>query len=385
MTELTFQIDIDETQHPYLQHFSVAELNGFAKFAFEKWCKEQYTGTFTQDNIQTQIDQGLEPTINRLFGISKSTTKGKIFEYVLEQTICNHFKDCKYVDTANTSHVGDGLLTFNDGSECIVEAKNYSTVVPTTQIEKLKSDMRTTGITKGIMLATSTITGKSFFDIETFGNNHIVYISNYFDNPLLHLQLAITVIRHMTHTEVMSWDVLQRMATLNKTINSVTKLKTDYIAMEKSIRTGLDSFYMNLREYESDVKVQISNIIDGTLSINEDLIERHNNPILDRLYHEIIVPFGLTLSETTDIGVLANGIEIVKIKILKSALNVSFLNPVSKFNITNENFAITIRMLKSMLEPHSILMPSLEEIHVIEEDNLEISGVLDVSGVSETI
>jgi hypothetical protein len=352
MNELTFQIDIDETNHSSLQQYSREELNGFAKFAFEKWYAEQFQGTFTTDNIQTQIDQGLEPTINRLFGISKSTAKGKVFEYVLEETISTQFRDCKYVDTASTSHVGDGLLTLSNGAECIVEAKNYTTVVPTAQIEKLKSDMRSTGITKAILLATGTITGKPFFDIETFGSNHIVYVSNYFDNPQLHLQLAITVIKHMTHVEVASWDVLQRMNTLNRTINSVTKLKTDYIAMEKSIRMGLDSFYMTLREYESDVKIQINNIIDSTPSLNEDLIGRHNNPLLDRLYHEIIVPLGLTLSGTTDVEILANGVEVVKIKILKNSLNISFVNPVSKFNITNDNFVITVKMLKSMLEPY---------------------------------
>lgn len=348
----TLTIDFDEEEYPQLKKFKKEEVSGFAKFAFNKWYNEEYNKNFNVDNLQTKIDQGLEPTINKLFGISKSTEKGKVYEFVLEQTISEHFKDCKYVDTAQTSHVGDGLLTLNNGAQCIVEAKNYTTTVPRAQIEKLKSDMRTTGINKAIMLATGTIQGKSFFDIETFNENHIIFISNYFDNPLLYLQLAITVIKHMTHTEVMSLDVLHRMATLNRTIELVTKLKSDYISMEKTIRSNLDAFYISLREYESNVKMQINNIIDNTTCENEDLIKRHSSTLLDRLYHEIVVPYGLTLSGTMDVDIVAKNVVLVNIKILKSSLNVTFVSPSSKINITSENFSVTSQMLKSMLKSH---------------------------------
>jgi len=353
MTRLTFAIDIDDSNHARLKQYSTVQLNGFAEFAFEKWYNEQYNNNFNMDGLQSKINEGLEPTINKLFGISKSVEKGKVFEYILEETIETHFKECKYIDMASINHVGDGLLTLENGSQCIIEAKNYLGVVPRHQIEKLKNDMKTTGICNAIMLTTGTIVGKQFFDIESFDNNHIIFVSNYFDNPLLHLRLAITVTKHLTHVEIMSWDVLQRMSHLNSTINSVTKLKTDYIALEKSIKNGLDSYYLTLREYESDVKLQINNIIDSTLCTNELIIKKQNNSMLDRLYHEIFLPHKLKIFETEDICIYSKKIEIIKIKILKnSSLQILCIYPISKFTMTSDNYELTIKLLKVMMEPY---------------------------------
>ena len=73
-----------------------------------------------------------------LFG-KVAVFKGKEFE----NTIFNMFKDCfkgyNYKQVSSVNHYGDGILESPSGLKVMVELKNYGSVVPTSQVDKLKS------------------------------------------------------------------------------------------------------------------------------------------------------------------------------------------------------------------------------------------------------
>ena len=111
--------------------------------------------------------------------------KGIMFENVMEEIINKTYPDYTYVNTALTAHSGDGILTSPTNLKCIVEMKNYTSSVTSSQIEKLKYDMKITGHNYGLMLsANSSIQGKKNLDIETFiidgKKYYIVFVSYYF-------------------------------------------------------------------------------------------------------------------------------------------------------------------------------------------------------------
>ena len=164
---ITITFTLAKDQIKKLESYSEDHINGLAQHAFLQWYEKEHEQIFTMSDLDKKINDGLEPTVNKLFGVSKSVEKGKVFENVIEETIATHFTDCIYENTSLTNHVGDGLLTLVTGCQCIIEAKSYTNTVPRSQIDKLKYDMQVTGIQKAIMFSTSPIQGKQFFDIES--------------------------------------------------------------------------------------------------------------------------------------------------------------------------------------------------------------------------
>lgn len=346
---MDISFNISDDLRSQLFEYSDDEINCLAKHCFISFLKKERNDTIQLSDLGKQINDGLEPTINKLFGISKSTEKGKIYENVIETTIQEHFPNYKYENTASTNHVGDGLLITSNGTRCIIEAKNYTTMVPKSQIEKLKSDMISTGINNAIMLSTGPIQGKKFVDIENDTMGNIVYISNYFDSdPQLQLQMAITIMSNLAL--VQSTNIERKIDNLNATIEHVSKLKIDYIAMEKSIRTNLDTFYISLREYEMNVKTEIHNIMVSLPLSNQKLINSILDSKLDRVYSDIIKPLRLHIIEQNGIFVYMKKRPLANIKVMKKQLQVSFVDINCKFNITDENMARTMNLFKVLLE-----------------------------------
>ena len=340
MDEITFSIDKSSMN---LQDFSIDDLSGISKHLFYKWYNENYESTVSLESLDKQINKGLEPIINDLFGISKSVKKGKVFEHIIEETITKQTKH-KYIDTSHIDHAGDGLLILESGHQCIIEMKNYSNIVPKSQLEKLKYDMRVSNIQYAIMFSTSPIQGKRLFEMENNGIYYIIYVGNYFDNEE-YVHLAITMVEHIIHYNNGTVFCKKQLISLADSVDNVVKLKNDYLIMEKIIRTNLDTFYSSLRDYESDIKTQIYNIIDTFKNNEEKLLEKYNNNLLSKIHFEL----KLTLIEEYDnLYLCKNGIKYFHIKIQKTALQVTFIDPEIKVCIKDINLFLTLHLIKTL-------------------------------------
>jgi hypothetical protein len=80
----------------------------------------------SDDKLDNKIDM-LDTLINKLTGISNNSKKIGIFgENYIQELITKNFIGMAYQQTGETDHSGDGLLTLNNGSEILVEIKNYN-------------------------------------------------------------------------------------------------------------------------------------------------------------------------------------------------------------------------------------------------------------------
>lgn len=338
MEEISFTIDRTTLK---LDNFTNEELTGICKHLFLKWHNENYGSTVSYDILDKKINEGLAPIVNDLFGISKSVKKGKIFEHIIEETIRSQTKH-KYINTSQIDHSGDGILVLESGQQCIIEMKNYTNVVPKSQIEKLKYDMRVSGMLYAIMFSTSPIQGKRSFEMETDGMYNIIYVGNYFDNDS-YIHLAITMLEHIVTKDSVSFNK-QQLLSLNESIETVSKLKNDFLVMEKVIRTNLDTFYISIREYESNIKTQINNIMTTLKSPDEIILEKYGSILLDRINADMI-KCDYTLIEDMDLYYCKNNVRLFCIKVCKTSLTVTYIDPEIKFIIKERNLFMTLKLL----------------------------------------
>ena len=74
------------------------------------------------------------------------------------------------------------------------------------------------------------------------------------------------------------------------------------------------------------------------------------NSKLDRIYSDIIKPLKLNIVEQDGLHVYMKKRKLANIKVTKKHLHVSFTDINCKFNVTDENLARTMRLLKVLLE-----------------------------------
>jgi hypothetical protein len=137
----------------------------------------------TDDKLDQKIDM-LDALINKLTGISNNSKKIGIFgENYIQELITKNFIGMAYQQTGESDHSGDGLLTLNNGSEILVEIKNYSTVINDDEINKFTFDMKSTKRKFGLFISLATKINKTkIIDLKTFVHDNETYYQFYISN-----------------------------------------------------------------------------------------------------------------------------------------------------------------------------------------------------------
>lgn len=225
-------------------------------------------------NIDTKIDE-VNDVINKLFGISTtSMKKGEISEDLIYKIINEKYPNYTYDVKSHIAHHADGELTSSSGMKCLVEIKNYSNTVNKDEIEKFKYDLKYTNNKLGIFLSLKTgIVGKKCIDYETFQNNnddyHIIYISrlmediNKLDCGFLLLENLFNIIKNDNMNlkiDQVKKMIYENFTNLEDLTNKTSKLRNNFNLLEKNIKSSLDSYYNDLREYDLDLKQKMQNV-----------------------------------------------------------------------------------------------------------------------------
>lgn len=225
-------------------------------------------------NIDTKIDE-VNDVINKLFGISTtSMKKGEISEDLIYKIINEKYPNYTYDVKSHIPHHADGELSSSSGMKCLVEIKNYSNTVNKDEIEKFKFDLKYTNNKLGIFLSLKTgIVGKNCIDYETFQNNnedcHIIYISrlmediNKLDCGFLLLENLFNIIKNDNMNlkiDQVKKMIYENFTNLEDLTNKTSKLRNNYNLLEKNIKSNLDSYYNDLREYDLDLKQKMQNV-----------------------------------------------------------------------------------------------------------------------------
>ena len=225
----------------------------------------------SDDKLDNKIDM-LDTLINKLTGVSNNSKKIGIFgENYIQELITQNFIGMAYQQTGETDHSGDGLLTLNNGSEILVEIKNYSTVINDDEINKFTFDMKSTKRKFGLFVSLATKINKmKIIDLKTFVHENETYYQFYISNlndDLHRLEVGILLLQVLSEYNnnkvkefTLDDTIKDKLNTLIDQVNENEKLRGCFLETEKEIRNSLNNFYQKLRDNHMDMENKIKNI-----------------------------------------------------------------------------------------------------------------------------
>ena len=203
----------------------------------------------TMEQKVDQLNQILMPRV------LNSSRKGKDYENRMEVAL-EGVRGYVFERTTGVAHHGDGLLVGGGGLRIMVELKDYVNAVPTAEIEKLKRDMETQGVSHGMMLtAGCKVTGRRDFDVEVYlspegRRRAIVYVARTQESgermDLIHSALALHetlsgFIVPMDHGErardrAALEHIMSQVGRLNEVLEEIDAFTEAHFKMEQDIR-----------------------------------------------------------------------------------------------------------------------------------------------------
>jgi hypothetical protein len=241
-------------------------------FGYNSYFPNIHETISTTNNIENQKLDQLDGLINKLTGISNNSKKIGIFgEHYIQELITKNFIGMTYQKTGEIDHSGDGLLTFNNGTEILIETKNYTNPVNDDEVIKFTNDMKTTKKKYGLFISINSKINKiNIIDLKTFTYENQEYYQFYISclNDDLHrLEVGILVLQLLSeHNNTKSKEITLNNNIKNKLnelidqINQNEKLRGSFLDTEKEIRNTLHNFYLKLRDNHLDMENKIKNI-----------------------------------------------------------------------------------------------------------------------------
>ncbi len=302
--KLTLNIDLDNYKllsniSPELVDFVIDDI---FNLGYNNWVKNFIKA---DPSILTNSNQNLT---NNNITDSKLTSKGQSGENIVLDILKDKFPDYQIENTSKFAHHGDIQVTTTNKIKIIVEVKNYNKTVEQEQIEKLKFDMKFSNINLAILVSlNSGIVGKKRFEIESFyfnkTFNYILYLPysmhkmipnkkyiithNSIDDSLYNLMIKIeysvsiissigeNLLSHKNKQNNISGkniDVLVQQ--LEKFYDEFKIVKYSCIKLEENIKKSLDSHLTIIKDYESNIKSNINNLISK--KFNQNIINFDN-------------------------------------------------------------------------------------------------------------
>ena len=309
-------------------------------------------------NDNTKIET-LDALINKLSGISNNSKKIGIFgENYINELISKNFIGMSYQKTGEIDHSGDGLLTLNNGSEILVEIKNYATIINDDEINKFTFDMKHTKRKYGLFISiNSKINKTKIIDLKTFTYEKETYYQFFISNlseDLHRLEVGILLLQLLSEYKnpknkeiIITEEIKEKISNLIDQVNENEKLRGFFLESEKEIRNTLNNFYQKLRDNHMDMENKIKNIFNflqdnsitnlpdtSTLKENE-LLEKHKNTKIYNILKKTFDYLSINKIKFSNLEKEINIPTVGKIKILKDKI---VLNTNSKLNITINDY-----------------------------------------------
>ena len=202
-----------------------------------------------------------------------SQSKGAIAENFIEDTLIKEFPNDTVDRCSGTAHEADMQLLSTEHPKIIIESKNYTSVVQSKEIDKLKKDMETTNIKFGLFISlNSKITGKKHMEIERFDDKLIMYISNIgFNRDFIIMSvktmIQISKIVNQQETSISKEliadkisNVIMGLQKLSDISSSLSRTRSALQEEEFNIRNSLDNIHAAYINNEADIKRIINQI-----------------------------------------------------------------------------------------------------------------------------
>ncbi len=236
-------------------------------------------------NMDSKLDELLQ-SIQKLTGIgNNSTKKGEVGENMLEEIFKQRYGDITFENKAKTPHSGDAWLHLPDKKIFMLESKNYTYRINKDEVEKMEFDMKTNHIRFGIFASwNSIVQNRKDLDIHTFnhsGETYMIVIISNLGSDIIKLDLAVQIIRKLSEyfheMKKFPWivnDIKQNLNELDIIIKKNYKLRDNFYNMNTSIRSALDIFYQQLRDYQYEINNSAQEIIDKVKSTMENSTQK---------------------------------------------------------------------------------------------------------------
>lgn len=168
-----------------------------------------------------------------------SNSKGKQGETKLEIVLSQLFSNASIINTSGLTASGDFIIERNDKTKILIDTKDFETVVPVREVEKIIRDMEMNNCNALLLSQNSGIAQKNNFEINVHNNNIIIYIhyANYDPNKIA---LAVNIIDYLepillsqkknTQEELISSEVLSN---INKEYQELVSQKLNLINLIK--------------------------------------------------------------------------------------------------------------------------------------------------------
>jgi hypothetical protein len=272
---IAVSIDLNQNDFPRLFELNKNSLldviNKIITLGYNSYFPEIKDTNIIIDSNTNKMDT-LDLLINKLTGISNNSKKIGIFgENYIHDLIAKNFIGMSYQQTGEIDHSGDGLITLNNGSEILVEIKNYSTTINDDEINKFTHDMKVTKRKFGLFISLGTKINKmKIIDLKTFIYENDIYYQFYISNlneDLHRLEVGILLLQVLSEYNnqqikefILDESIKDKLNLLIEQINDNEVLRGCFLDTEKEIRNSLNIFYQKLRDNHMNMENKIKNI-----------------------------------------------------------------------------------------------------------------------------
>jgi uncharacterized coiled-coil protein SlyX len=177
-----------------------AEIDNSFKTRFDTLLSSQSSSANSMySEILTKLDKSSEAVeqVGTYFQKQAgSNTKGKQGEGKLEVILSQVFPSASIRNTAGMTASGDFIIERTDKNKLLIDTKDYETVVPVKEVEKIIRDIETHKCSGILVSQNSGIAQKQDFEINVHDQNVLVFIHNAQYDPSKIL-LAANIIDHL--------------------------------------------------------------------------------------------------------------------------------------------------------------------------------------------
>jgi hypothetical protein len=298
--------------------------------------------------IGTQINENLDyvkQSIDKLTQYTnKSVTKGFYGEKCVEELISQNFPDYTINNNTHNPHSSDYEVQNYKGQKFLIEVKNYTRNVPTTEVNKFIDDLEKSDIQIGLFLSlNSGICNKKRFMIDSLENNKkIIYLPN---------------IQQETSMIIMAILMAESLNTI--LLNDCKKINESNLMI---IYEEFQLFYQSYNNIIQSIKDTKNNIEKNVLQLynvmieNDLKIKNYFQNIQVRLNEELFVLNSITINTSyQDLEIIIDSIKDKNIKtiyydlyqiIIQKQFNIKIDQLNQYYWIINEDYTIDTQKKK---------------------------------------
>jgi hypothetical protein len=244
--------------------------------------------------IGTQINENLDfvkQSIDKLTQYTnKSVTKGFYGEKCVEELISQNFPDYTITNNTHNPHNSDYELQNLKGQKFMIEVKNYTRNVPTSEVNKFISDLESSNIEIGLFFSLNTgICNKKRFKIDTLeSNKKIIYLPNIQQETSM-IIMAILMAESLYDVQLNSnkkinecnlMIIYEELQLFYDNYNSLIQTVKD---SKNSIEKTLFNMYNSLIDHDLKIKNYLKNV---QIRMNEELFN-FNSIYIESKYNDL--------------------------------------------------------------------------------------------------